>query len=179
MREQQRLARVLLAIAGVVITHVLAYQIHPPAGGPSFSGHGYLDVAGPLLLAGGLGAVGWLAVAGARRSGLADELCPRSLLVAISSTYAALEVVEHLAGGASIGELADHHALWAGLLIAPAVALALVAAVRAGRRVASLLFERPRPVFRPGRRRVALPPSVTVACLATVPVGRRGPPRRA
>src|SRR5690606_23231260 len=52
VREQQRLARVLLAIAGVVITHVLAYQIHPPAGGPSFSGHGYLDVAGPLLLAG-------------------------------------------------------------------------------------------------------------------------------
>jgi len=174
-----RLDSRLLAGAGVLIVHQVAYTISAMFGIETSVAHGHFAVvwfAGSLALLAAL--VRTLVISLKRRQHDAGNV--NALAATIGGGYLALEWVERFVDGYDAFALFAEPVLWLGLALAPLVALALHYSVRS---VAELAFEYLTVASRgwvtrtssvPIPVRVARP---TPSQLSSV-VSRRGPPIR-
>ncbi len=179
------MATVLLALAGTVAGHHLAYLIaHPDAAGRAVAlgpVHGYLGPVGAVLFPLGLAGFALAAVAAARSTRAAGPVRVGPLAVAQVGLFTVQELLEGVAAGGHGAHLVGNRSFLVGIVVQVALAGMLVAAVRLGGRAMAALWPRlrrvvpvvpaasPRPVVSPlrDRRRPAIstdrgPPLVLV-----------------
>lgn len=171
MREEPRLRGLPtfgLAMAGLVLGHVLAYLIavpdpHHRAFVLQRTGHEYLPAmaeAALVLALAGMAAVVIRAFAGQRRgSERFSRLAGRLGLVQVLA-FGGLEVVERIVAGAPLRHLASDHILVIGMAVQVVVALAGAAFLRWLARTSSKLVETVVP-------RLSLPRARAVLALAS------------
>jgi len=179
VKERRRLSLLLLAFAGVLISHTVGYWIVSlgatvPA--EAVDDHAHMTLLGWLLAPGGLMALAWLAVAGARAVGPRIVIGWPQLAALMASVLVSQEVFERLLGAGSVPAVVTEPSVWLSLVATPAVARLLVLLVGLARCVVEFLVDT-RPVR--SRHDLVFPcrdSLIPAADLAWSPVLARGPP---
>lgn len=129
--DARRGAQALVVMAGVLLTHAVAYLVahpDPVVRAAVLDGHGYQALASALVLPAAAGAFAWLAVRRARRHEAADGLSIGRLAFLQTIVFVVVEVVERIPDGVS-GVLSEP-AIALGLLLQLPVAALLVTSLR-------------------------------------------------
>jgi hypothetical protein len=146
------LASLVLAMAGVLISHTLGYGVaHLDAAdrAEALRDHAYLVILSWLVVPAALAVVGWLAVRAVRAAGSGVGITTGRLTVSMWALLAVQEVGERVASG-GVGDVAHEPGVWwsAGLVVL--VAWILVGLVSSTAWVADRLRRRdPDPVPAP------------------------------
>lgn len=178
--DRSGVAYLLVVLAGVWISHGLAYlvaHLDPAVRAASLSGHGYLDLAGALLMPAAAMALGWFAVQESREAGLGSRIRPIRLALVQMPVFVAMEFVERLPTG-TLDQLLGEPALYLGLALITPITVLLVWLIDAVSLIASALRD-PRHK-RPSGSQLSWVPKPSSSPIVTSRLGslsRRGPPR--
>ncbi len=180
LSQRKRLSYFLVMLAGVWITHELAYLLaHPDPllRAVALGGHGYLQLARALLTPIAAIALGGLAVQKARDAHVNVGLRPFRLAGWQALTFIAIEVAERLPHGMAHTVLHEP-AIYVGLALTVPVAALLVWLVSATARVVAGILGSGRQ-WRPTARQHRWIPVGSRRPVSIVPsssLGSRGPP---
>lgn len=178
--ERKQLSHLLLVLAGVWITHELAYLLaHPDPllRAAVLGGHAYLQLARALLTPVAAIALGGLAVQKAREAHVSVGLRPIRLAGWQALTLMVIEVVERLPHGMAHTVLHEP-AIYVGLALTVPVAALLVWLVGVTARVVAAIFGSGQQ-WRPRARQHRWIPVRSSQPVLTAPsssLGSRGPP---
>lgn len=142
LSHRKRLSYFLLVLAGVWVSHELAYLLaHPDPllRAAALGGHAYLQLARALVAPAAALAFGGLAIHKSREANLGSDLRPMRLAGWQTLVFLALEVVERIPHGTAHTVLAEP-AIYVGLaLMLPVAALLARLVVFTARVVAAIL----------------------------------------
>jgi hypothetical protein len=177
MVADRRLAHGVLAIAGSMLSHAVAYGLLST--GVGLTGHGATDTVFATVMSLLFALVGVAIVRAAAGNGSVVTITVGRLALLQAGLFTAQEVFEGIGSGASLAHAMTATPVLVGLLVQPLVALVLLTLVRRAERVGAGIVARTasNPPSGPAQLWHAIPFLVPMRVDNGNPCGSRAPPR--